>query len=53
MMSLDPSVSYQLYCKSGGRSAFATDLLQRLGFENVENLGSVEDAAADLNLPIV
>jgi phage shock protein E len=53
MMSLDPSVSYQLYCRSGGRSGIATDLLQRSGFANVENLGSVEDAAAALNLPIV
>jgi phage shock protein E len=53
MMSLDPSVSYQLYCRSGARSQMATDLLQRMGFANVENLGGVEDAATILNLPLV
>jgi phage shock protein E len=53
MMSLDPSVSYQLYCHSGARSQMATDLLQRMGFANVENLGGVEDAATILNLPLV
>lgn len=51
--SLDPSVSYQLYCRSGGRSGMAMDILQRSGFANVENLGGLEDAAEALNLPIV
>jgi len=53
MMSLDPSVSYLLYCRSGARSGMATDMLQRAGFSSVENLGGYEDAAAALNLPIV
>jgi rhodanese-related sulfurtransferase len=53
MMSLDPSVSYLLYCRSGGRSGMAADMLQRAGFASVENLGGYEDAAAALNLPIV
>ncbi len=53
MMSLDQSVSYQLYCRSGGRSGIATDLLLRSGFTQAENLGSLEDAASTLDLPIV
>lgn len=53
LMSLDPSASYQLYCRSGGRSGMAMDILLRSGFASVENLGSLEDAAAALNLPIV
>jgi len=53
LMSLDPSASYQLYCRSGGRSGMAMDILIRSGFDRVENLGSLEDAAATLNLPIV
>jgi hypothetical protein len=31
----------------------AMDILQRSGFAEVENLGTLEDAAATLNLPIV
>ena len=53
LMSLDPAASYQLYCRSGGRSGMAMDILLRSGFGSVENLGSLEDAAAALNLPIV
>lgn len=30
----DPSVSMLVYCKNGGRSTLATDLLKRMGFEN-------------------
>jgi rhodanese-related sulfurtransferase len=53
MMSLDPSASYLLYCRSGGRSGMATQMLQGVGFGSVENLGGLEDAAASLNLPII
>jgi len=53
MISLDPSASYLLYCRSGGRSGMAMDILLRSGFSSVENLGTLEDAAAALNLPIV
>jgi phage shock protein E len=53
MSTLDPAASYQLYCRSGGRSQMAMDLLQRIGFAEVENLGGVDDAAVALNLPIV
>lgn len=53
LMSLDPSASYQLYCRGGGRSGMAMDILLRSGFTKVENLGGLDDAAATLDLPIV
>lgn len=53
LMSLDPSASYQLYCHRGSRAGMAMDILLRSGFNNVENLGGLDDAAATLDLPIV
>lgn len=53
MMSLDPSASYVLYCRSGNRSGIAADLLLQSGFASAENLGTLEDAAEKLQLPIV
>ena len=50
---LDKSVTYRLYCRSGNRSGQAAALMQQAGFTHVENLGSVEDASATLNTPIV
>ncbi len=35
---LDPEKSFILYCRSGARSAWATQLLMDNGFENVLNL---------------
>ncbi len=34
----DPARRTILYCASGGRSAFATDTLQRMGYENAAHL---------------
>ena len=34
-----------LYCRSGGRSQKATDILIDLGYEDVTNLGGIKDAA--------
>ena len=34
-----------LYCRSGGRSQKATDILVDLGYEDVINLGGIKDAA--------
>ena len=53
MMSLDPSASYVLYCRRGNRSGIAADLLLKAGFASAENLGTLEDAAEKLQLPIV
>lgn len=35
---LDPDVTYIVYCRSGGRSAKAADLMVSNGFKNVYNL---------------
>ena len=42
-----------LYCRSGNRSGKATDILIKLGYSNVENLGSLSDAANFLNTKVV
>ncbi len=34
----DKSISIVVYCKSGGRSALATETLQQLGFSNVQSM---------------
>tara|TARA_R110002049_G_scaffold144478_1_gene306730 strand:+ start:1608 stop:1961 length:354 start_codon:yes stop_codon:yes gene_type:complete len=42
--------SIVVYCKSGGRSALATETLQQLGFTNVQSmLGGFDDWSADSN----
>lgn len=46
---LDKSKIYKLYCRTGNRSGQALKLMQNMGFENVENLGSVSQAAKKLN----
>ena len=42
-----------LYCRSGNRSQKATDILIKLGYSNVENLGSLSDAANFFNTKVV
>ncbi|WP_298150438.1 rhodanese-like domain-containing protein [Flavobacterium sp.] len=36
--SLDKSKNYYVYCKAGGRSGQACDIMGQLGFENTYNL---------------
>ncbi|MDD3531051.1 MAG: rhodanese-like domain-containing protein [Candidatus Pacebacteria bacterium] len=36
----------RLYCRSGARANYARQFLQSVGFSDVVNLGSLEDAAA-------
>jgi phage shock protein E len=50
VLKLDKSKSYKLYCRSGNRSGKAMDLMISLGFKDVENLGSVEEASKKLNI---
>lgn len=40
---LDPSRAVALYCASGGRSGMGQQLLQRLGYGEVHNLGGFGD----------
>ena len=42
-----------LYCRSGNRSQKSTDILIKLGYKNVENIGSISDAADYLKLRII
>lgn len=46
----DKSTPIQLYCRTGNRSAKAQQLLQQLGYRQVGNLGSLEQAADTLKL---
>lgn len=45
IQKLDKSVSYKLYCRSGNRSGKAAQLMKQLGFKEVENIGSLAEAA--------
>ena len=42
-----------LYCRSGNRSQKATDILIEIGYANVENLGSLNEAANFLQMKII
>lgn len=41
---LDRSESYVVYCKSGGRSSKAADIMQQMGFSSIYNLEGGYDA---------
>lgn len=51
--TLDPEAEYVVYCRSGNRSGQAISLMEQAGFENLTNLGSLEEAAAATGLPTV
>ena len=44
ILKLNKNASYKLYCRSGNRSGQALQLMKELGFKNLQNLGSFEDA---------
>ena len=46
---LDKSKTYKLYCRSGNRSGQAEALMKSAGFKDVENIGSLSEAARRLN----
>lgn len=50
---LDPNADYLVYCRSGNRSGQAKLLMEQAGFENVTNLGSLEEAAETTGIDIV
>lgn len=49
----DKSRRIYVYCRSGRRSQIAIKSLERFGFRDVVNLGSIEDAAKALKRRIV
>ena len=50
---LDPNSPYQVYCRSGNRSARAVAAMRDAGFTSVTDLGGIQDAAASTGLEIV
>lgn len=55
LQSLDKSKNYKVYCRSGNRSARAEQIMKSQGFKNVENIGTVSEAAQKMKkkcLPI-
>lgn len=46
---LDRNKTYKLYCRSGNRSGKALLLMKEMGFKDLENLGSLQQAAKTLN----
>jgi rhodanese-related sulfurtransferase len=50
---LDKAAHYVLYCRSGNRAGKALDMMTSMGFTNVQNLGSVDEAAQTTGLAVV
>ena len=51
--ALDKNGSYAVYCRSGNRSAEAVSLMENVGFTDVEDYGSVQEASDSLNVSVV
>ena len=49
----DKAKRIYVYCRSGRRSKIAKGTLEKLGYKDVVNLGSLEDAAKKLKRQIV
>lgn len=47
---LDKTKTYKVYCRSGNRSGKAIDMMKDMGFKDLENLGSVQDASKKLGV---
>ena len=50
---LDPAGKYLIYCKSGRRAGLAIDQMTQLGFTDMSNLGSLENAASVTQIAVV
>ena len=50
---LDKSANYAIYCRSGNRSAQAIDMMASMGFTNLTNLGSVDEAAKATGIAVI
>jgi phage shock protein E len=49
----DKSQRIYLYCRTGRRSQIAKEALEKLGYKDIINLGSLEDAAKTMKRKIV
>jgi phage shock protein E len=49
----DKTKRIYVYCRTGRRSQIAKEALEKLGYKDVKNLGSLEDAAKTLKRKIV
>ncbi len=52
-VSKDKTERIYVYCRTGRRSGIAKGTLEKLGYRDVVNLGSLEDAAKKMNRRIV
>ena len=43
-LQLEKDAAILLYCRSGRRAGFALEALQKMGYNNVKNIGGLEDA---------
>jgi rhodanese-related sulfurtransferase len=50
---LDREGNYIIYCRTGRRADVAIQQMTALGFKNMTNLGSLENAAAVTQIPVV
>ncbi|SNS65952.1 Rhodanese-related sulfurtransferase [Micrococcales bacterium KH10] len=50
---LDKDTAYQVYCRSGNRSAQAVALMRQAGFLEVSDIGGLQDAAETTGLAVV
>lgn len=48
-----PDDDIELYCRSGRRAEMASQILNKLGYKNIRNLGGYEAAAETLKRPLV
>ena len=44
--ALDKNEEISLYCESGNRSMMAKNLMEKVGFKNVTNVGGINDVMA-------
>ena len=51
--ALDRNGSYVVYCRSGNRSGMAMAQMLDMGFTDVSNAGSVEEASNSLGISVV
>ncbi len=49
----DKSRPIYVYCRSGRRAQIAKEIIEKLGYKDVTNLGSLEDAAKKMKRKIV